>query len=276
MGGPWEDYQQDTPAMSLPGQGVAPTYPAQGGYQNSSDWNAIQADVVLNGGKGLSSIINQSPAHEGAREYQKGLAKEAAALDERRRAGGQVMSQLQALGDAANEMYGSDKNAFLGAIGPYNTTPYMDKLPVIGGMTVPKATAAYGGDGKAWNVQNRLQHMIHGLTTSFVASAGKGLNMSDSRQQAFEETMGAMMKATNKEEFDKITHDAADIIRKTFHLPEEKARAVVQNMGAQMQAEQGRLPGFSAAAAPMARPRAHNPKTGVTLEWNGSAWVRAN
>ena len=219
---------------------------ANSGYANNADRKAMLYDVALSGGKGLATIINQSPAHEGAKSYQKKVGEEAAALEERQRAGALVLGQLHDLRDLSLDYQKNKPDAFKGAIGPYNTTPYMEKMPLIGGMTAPKAAASYPGaasfipgspDPKAWDVQNRLQHMIHGLTTSFVASAGKGgVNMSDSRQKVFEETMGAMMQATSPEEFNKITHDAAEIIRKTFNLPPGDAQHAAEGLGKQVQA----------------------------------------
>ena len=258
------------PGMQLNEQPAASSFAdiSNNGYINRADQKAMAYDMVLNGGKGMASIINQSPAHEGARSYQRKVGEEAAALEERKRAGEKVMGQLTDLTNMAAQLHKNDPQSFVSAIGPYNTMAWNEHVPFVGGMTAPQVTAAYGSSDKAWNIQNRLNHMIHGLTTSFVASAGKGAaNMSDSRQKVFEETMGAMMKATTKEEFDNITHDAAEIIRKTFNLPPAQAQAAAHEMGNKVREAAGQPPvsppqpsgmmgGLSGAAAPMAIPPA--------------------
>lgn len=249
------------PGMQLNDQPHAQSYAdiTNNGFISDATRKSMLYDVALNGGKGMSSIINQDPAHEGARSYQKKVGEEAAALEERRRAGQLVLGQLNDLSGVAKDYQEKDPAAFKRATGPYNTTPYMEKLPLVGGMTVPKAAAAYmpGADPKPWDIQNRLQHMIHGLTTSFVASAGKGgVQMSDARQKVFEETMGAMMQATSPEEFNRITHDAAEIIRKTFNLPPGEAQHVAETMGQKVQqaAAGGGLGGLRGAPQPSAIP----------------------
>jgi len=71
---------------------------------------------------------------------------------------------------------------------------------------------------KAWDLQNRLLHDIEGLTTKFIMTSGGGVNMSDSRQKAFTDTIGAMLYATTPEQFHNIANDAENILRETFGI----------------------------------------------------------
>lgn len=158
----------------------------------------------------MNQVIQNTPGHAQRMEAAKTAGKNLGQLEERQRAGLQVLDALNLLKETSDDGY---KTGTLdSAIGPVESNPTLQRvraaIPVVGNYYAP-----------SYNLNNRLQHAIHGLTTEFVASASKGgITMSDARQKAFEETMGAMMKATNKEEFDKIAHDAERIIRGTFGL----------------------------------------------------------
>ena len=158
----------------------------------------------------LTKVIQNTPGHElrvaAAREAGKNLA----GLEERQRAGMQVLQMLGNLGHTADE--GQRTGNLDSAIGPLESSP-----------TFQTIRAAIPGIGnwyeKSYNLNNQLTHDIHGLTTAFIGAAARGGgSMSDARQKAFEETMGAMMRSTTKEEFDKIKADADKIIRATFGL----------------------------------------------------------
>jgi tetratricopeptide (TPR) repeat protein len=100
-------------ALPTTGQESALTNPMAGmgttpAYQSDEDWQAIAADVALNGGKGLSSIINQSPGHQQRKAYAEGIGKAQAGLAERQRAGMDVLSSLQQLVDTAKASQGED------------------------------------------------------------------------------------------------------------------------------------------------------------------------
>ena len=226
MPGPWEKYQTgglpqtgDESALTSPMPGMGTTPP----YQSDEDWQAIAADVALNQGKGLSSIINQSPGHMQRKAYAEGIGKAQAGLAERQRAGMDVLSSLQQLRRTAEEANQDDLN---NAIGPYNDdhSGWVDLLKI-------RSKVSDSGQ-RAYDLNNRLHHDIEGLTTSFITSASKGgLNMSDARQKAFAETMGAMMKSTKPEEFYKIAEDADNIVRDSFGIPKETPLAPYTTQG---------------------------------------------
>lgn len=95
----------------------------------------------------------------------------------------------------------------------------MNSSPSFQRARAATAGKVYAPYERGYNLHNQLTHDIHGLTTAFVSSASRGgVNMSDARQKVFEETMGAMMRSTSKDEFDKIKKDAERIIRGTFGL----------------------------------------------------------
>ena len=244
MPGPWEKYQTgglpqtgDESSLTNPMAGMGTT-PA---YQSDEDWQAIAADVALNGGKGLSSIINQSPGHMQRKAYAEGIGKAQAGLAERQRAGMDVLSSLQQLVDTAKASQEEDKgrksDRLNEAIGPYND---MSGEVVKGFVGLPSAmTVKSLWNPEAYDLNNRLHHDIEGLTTSFITSASKGgLNMSDARQKAFADTMGAMMKATKPEEFYKIAKDAENIVRDSFGIPAEAKLAPYTTQGKIMQDQQ--------------------------------------
>lgn len=158
----------------------------------------------------MQQIIQNTPGHALRMEAAKTAGKNLGNLEERQRAGLQVLDALNLLGETADQ--GFTEGNLSGAIGPVESIPLMQRIRA----SIPLVGSAYE---KEYNLHNRLMHAIHGLTTEFVASASKGgINMSDARQKAFEETMGAMMSSTTKEEFDKIRHDAERVIRGTFGL----------------------------------------------------------
>lgn len=158
----------------------------------------------------MGPIIQNTPGHALRMEAAKTAGKNLGQLEERQRAGLQVLDALNLLKETADDGH---KAGNLGsAIGPIESNQTLQKvraaIPVVGNYYEP-----------SYNLNNRLNHAVHGLVTEFVASASKGgITMSDARQKAFEETMGAMLHSTSKEEFDKIAHDAERIIKGTFGL----------------------------------------------------------
>lgn len=206
----------------------------------------------------MNQIIQNTPGHALRMEAAKTAGKNLGGLEERQRAGLQVLDALNLLKETSDD--GQKTGQLQSAIGPIESSPTLQKIraavPIVGSYYEP-----------SYNLNNRLNHAIHGLVTEFVASASKGgITMSDARQKAFEETMGAMMHATTKEEFDKISHDAERIIRGTFGL----APGVKQEQTRSSRVEQEQ-PKSQAASQ-----RYHNPQTGEVIEWDGTQWRKVN
>lgn len=239
--------------QGLPGAGdrtpaagaVMPSSQSVPPYQTAEDQRNIGLSMLLP--RGSVQALQNTPGHAMRMEYAKKVGGDQAALEERQRAGTQVLSMLHQLGETADE--GAKTGALDKAIGPTLGSPtvqtWMQRVPVLAGHYE-----------QGYNLNNQLMHDIHGLTTAFIASAGKsGVNMSDARQEAFAETMGAMMRATSKEEFDKIKHDAERIIASTFGLTP------------------GAMP--KKPTPPPADAQVYvNPSTGEKIQWNGSQWMK--
>lgn len=220
-------------------------------YANAEDRTNIALSMILP--RGSVQALQNTPGHQQRIAQAKKTGENLANLEERQRGGGQVLDMLHQLGQTADE--GAEAGTLDDAIGPFNESPMFQRLRA---GTVGKVWAPFE---KGYNLNNQLKHDIHGLTTAFISSAGKGgIQMSDARQKTFEETMGAMMKATNKEEFDKIKKDAERIIRGTFGLDPAPV--------------QPRAPA-AAPAAPV-RQQFRNKQTGAVenFEWNGQQWQK--
>ncbi len=222
-------------------------------YQSKEDWSNIAMSQLLPGAAG---VIQNTPGHKYRMTMAEQSAKNLSGLEERQRAGVQVLQMLGQLGHTADE--GHAAGSLDQAIGPVDSSPTFQRvraaLPVIGNYYE-----------KPYNLHNQLMHDIHGLTTAFVSAAGKsGITMSDARQAAFEETMGAMMKATNKQEFDKIKVDAERIIANTFGL---ESPPLPQKRGE----------GHGQQKAPERfRQTFRNQQTGTLeeFEWTGTQWQK--
>jgi hypothetical protein len=221
---------QAQPGLTLPNAPSAPSYQAVTGqpYLTNADWMNVMTDIFTNGGKNMSQILNNAPAHKGAQTYQEGLGKNAAALDERKRAGSEVIPGINELRAMISSASDADWKT---AMGPYNTSqqPPSAEVPFSLGawrsdkMTPTQARAAFApsdANAKAWNLQNQVNHLVNALTEQYVAAAGKGgINMSDARQKVFEETMGALRGATTRQEALKILGTAENTTRNVFGLP---------------------------------------------------------
>lgn len=221
-------------------------------YQTAEDMRQIMMSQMF---PHAASVIQNTPGHKMRTAAADTIGKNLGNLEERQRGGAQVLDILHKLRDTAD---GAEPAELKSAIGPLESSAWLQK-----------ARAAIPGVGnyyeKSYNLNNQMGHIIHGLTTAFVSAASKGgIQMSDARQKAFEETMGAMMHATSKEEFDKIYHDAEGIIRNTFGL----------SPGAKVDPT-------SSARVQQPRPSAGgkrytNPQTGEVIEWDGKQWQRVN
>lgn len=207
----------------------------------------------------MKQIIQNTPGHALRMEQAKTAGKNLGNLEERQRGGTQVLEMLNQLGETADE--GHAAGHLDQAIGPIDASPTFQRV---------RAAVPLVGDyyEKGYNLHNQLMHDIHGLTTAFISSASKGgIQMSDARQKAFEETMGAMMKATSKEEFDKIKKDAERIIKNTFGLA--PGATIEPTRSSRATAPQQQQP---------QRQQFRNKSTGAieTFEWDGAKWKKVN
>ena len=186
------------------------------------------------------NILDYDPTALSGRKQSEEMGKNAATRAEAKRAGTQILKSFAQLQD----QFDSTPDTILqGAIGPYNTTPAPPSSTVGGfipnfwtmpGMTPPEAAAAYPyrgtalmGSGRSWDAQNQFMHNVHGITTAFLANAGKSLNLSDKRQEAFESAMKDFMKATDRKSAQKILNDAKGLIVNDFGLDQKEADAVI-------------------------------------------------
>lgn len=201
----------------------------------SADAQRAQKLMRVNGLMGNRSgvqdendILQADPTYEARKNQAVEMGKNAAILAGKQAAGSQILTGVDRLQDI---LTGADDKTVKSAMGPYNlsmvhpytvvpTSPTAYLAPQE--MTPVQAAAAYNPNdttNAAYDFQNRINHLVGGLTEQFVASTGGAANnMSDSRQRVFEETMGALRNATSKDEALKIVGDARNIIRDTFNL----------------------------------------------------------
>lgn len=224
-------------------------------YRTSEDWDSMMLSQMF---PHAQQVIQNTPGHARRVEEAKVVGRNMANLEERQRAGVQVLDMLHQLGETADD--GHREGNLDKAIGPLDSSPTFQRvrasIPIVGNYYE-----------KGYNLHNQLMHDVDGLTTAFIASAAKGgITMSDARQKSFNETMGAMMKATTKEEFDKIKRDADRIIRGTFGLaPGAKVDPMRSSRGSP-----------DVRTAPGSPQRYKNPTTGEVIEWDGTQWRKVN
>jgi hypothetical protein len=258
-------------------------------YMTPEDWRNIMATAFLGQkSRGIGSVIQGTPGHTYRVELAKKVADEVDRRQNSQYAGSQILKSYAQLLDRFNNTSEEDLK---GAIGPYNTKPFKDWIPLVGGMTAPEAKAAYTpsiaskGVESAWNAQNLFGHDVHGVVNALVTNAGKGLNMTDARQAMFESTMRDFMKSTNRASAAEILDHAKHIIANDFGLPMSTANGIVNQYIKDMQrsrqtaAAQGAAPtggGPGAAGAGPHRERVKNTRTGEmeTLEWDGKSWKK--
>lgn len=257
-------------------------------YITPEDWGNIMAVAALGQkNRSIGQAIQGTPGHVYRVELAKKVADEVARRQDAQFAGSQILKSYAQLLDRFNNTSEADLK---GAIGPYNTKPYKDWIPFVGGMTAPEAKAAYTpsivdkGAESAWNAQNLFGHDVHGITNAFITNA-KNLNMSDDRQRAFDATMRDFMKSTNRAAAAEILEHAKHIIANDFGLPMSTANGIVNQYLKDMKrqreaaAAQGAAPtggGPGATGAAPHRERVKNTKTGEmeTLEWDGKTWKK--
>lgn len=253
-GGALQPYNQKAGDATAASGAVTPSMQSVPDYMTDEDMDQLMLTRMF---PHAASVISNTPGHKARVSQAEVVGKNLGNLEERQRGGQQVMGILQKLKTTADK--GHEDGILESAIGPVDSSPMFQKVR----GAIPGIGNYYE---KSYNLNNQLNHIIHGLTTAFVSSASKGgIQMSDARQKAFEETMGAMMHATNKEDFDRIYHDAEQIIAGTFGLtPGASAEPTRSSRVAQPVGPTGNAQ------------RYHNPKTGEVIQWDGKQWQKVN
>ena len=195
-------------------------------------WKTLKGDRA--GVMGAKDLLEADPTYEMRKKQAVGMGENAKNRAEARVSGAKILGSYAALLDKFNE---TPDDVLKGAIGPSNLKPYQSWIPFIGGMTEPEAAASYRlmpnmtgarSAEEAWNAQNLFGHDVHGITNAFM-TAGKGLNMSDERQKAFDATMRDFMKATDRKSAKEILDHAKGIIANDFYLTPEEAEEIVDS-----------------------------------------------
>jgi hypothetical protein len=217
-----------TAGAMMPSSQTVPPY-----FSAEDDENLLMAKV-LGGPRAVADAIQRTPGHTYRTEQAKKVAEQQANVEGMQRTGSNV---LRSYAQLLNKFNKADDPTLTGAIGPANVKPYSEYIPMVGGMTSPEATAAYWWmpkwdseqAKKAWNLQNLLMHDVHGLTNAFMTGAGKGLNMSDKRQEVFESAMKDFMRATDRKSAKEILDHAKGIISNDFGIPMHEANRIVDD-----------------------------------------------
>jgi len=223
-------------------------------YQSDEDWNtAMMAAALGEKNRGFVDTLMKTPGHAQRMKEAEAVGSAQGKFQELQRHGAANLRLLDQIRATFNE---ATPDIQTEAIGPQNTTklpakqplmipwtniavPFMEQpttvdprsgIPYAEEMTPVRRNAIVNPKDekakKAWDLQNRLEHDIEGLTTKFIMTAGAGANMSDARQKAFTDTIGAMVKATSPEEFHNIANDAENILRETFGISMPQAAAL--------------------------------------------------
>lgn len=247
---------------ALTGPTASPRMQTVQPYQTDEDWNQIALTAALGEkNRGIVQAIQSTPGRQQRLKEAEAVGTAQGKYQELQRHGAANLRLLDQIRATFNE---ASPDIQTEAIGPQNTTklpprqplmipglniavPFMEQpttvdprtgIPYNEEMTPVRRNAIVNPNDdkakKAWNLQNRLEHDIEGLTTKFIMTAGAGANMSDARQKAFTDTIGAMVKATSPEEFHNIANDAENILRETFGISMPQAAS---------------LPGINPAAA---------------------------
>lgn len=213
-----------TAGAVMPGSQTVP------GYMTSEDMENVMRAKLLGGPRAAATALEQAPGLVYQREYGKKVAGNQAALEDRQRAGFDILPGIDQLRRMVREANDVDwKNA----AGPYNAqkqpasnevwlSPSAWRAPE---MTPTQARASYGwsaGDKQnqdAWRLQNEMEHLIGAVTDQYVAAVGKGVAGSDARMELFKDLMRRMMTAPTRAEAEKILDTAEASARNTFHLP---------------------------------------------------------
>lgn len=226
----------------MPGMQVTPD------YNTDEDWANIGLTAAMSP-RSLGMALMNTPGHAARVAQAKDTAHNLAALGEKQRAGGQILDGLNMVRHTVNM---ADDATLSNAIGPTVSAPWLQGARrTIAGL-VPGPVTPYD---QSYNLNNLLHHDIHGLVQQFIA-AGKAANMSDSRQAAFEATMADMLRATNRDDLNKVADHAEFIIKSSFGLPHKKPGEVGAGAGAN---------GASAG-------RVYQNAQGQKIQWDGQQW----
>jgi len=193
-------------------------------------------------------LVDKDPTYQARTAQVKAIGDAAGKRQAARLAGENIFGSFAKLLHTFNE---ADDDALEGAIGPYAASPYMGKMPLVGGMTPPQAAAAYGDHwanplswmsgakdaDKSWNLQNLFSHDVHGITNALVSAAGSGVKMSDARQEMFDSAMRDFMKSTNRKDARKILDHAMGIIANDFHITPQESKMLLENNLKRIKAE---------------------------------------
>ncbi len=228
----------------MPSMATAPVYNTPEDVQN------LGLSMILP--PGAVRTMQNTPGHAYRVQQAKDVAKNMASLEEKQRAGQQILGGLNmvrhTIGNAPDDVLSN-------AIGPTVSNPWVQGMRRTVSGLVPGPWTPYD---QSYNLSNLLHHDIHGLITQFIA-AGKSANMSDARQEAFNATMQDMLRATNRDDLNKVADHAEFIIRSSFGLPQPKKETP------------------DATTAPGTDPNAVaaqvyvNPKTGEKIRWDAQA-----
>lgn len=216
--------QQPPPGSLTPAGGnIMPNSQVQPPYLSDEDFQNLAIGARI---PHAAQILQHSPGLERQRALQRKVGENQANLEDRQRAGRHLLDMMQNLlarsayqhdqqGNVVNDPRGHPVGApgLNSAIGPINSNDWFQRLRE--GVNVGDIM----GTRQGYNTHNRLTHAVDALTTAFVAAGNRGgVQMSDSRQKAFTDTLGRMMHATNPEEFNRIVEDANHFITQTFEL----------------------------------------------------------
>ena len=182
-------------------------------------------------------IVDKDPTYQARTKQAAAMGEAAGQRQAARLAGENILSSYAKLLHSFNK---TDDETLQGAIGPYATAPYSDYVPFARGMTPSQAAAAYGGWSpfgfmsgakdaeKSWNAQNLFSHDVHGITNALTSAAGKGVKMSDKRQEMFDSAMRDFMKSTSRKDALKVLDHAKSIIQNDFNLTPEEADSIIR------------------------------------------------
>lgn len=245
---------------------IMPSMASTPPYMSNEDWDRVMLSQMFPNAQGT---IANTPGAQFRTAQAQAAGKNLAELEERQRAGRHMLNLLHGLvGNVASTPDPNRPNdptarvahpALDAAIGPLNSRDWWQSGREIANVGNIMGTRA------GYDLHNRLSHGIHALTTAFTSAAKAG-NMSNDRQAVFTDTMGAMMHATNYDDFMRILADADHFIRENFGLAP----------GANVP----RQPSRTATAAPAGpqREQFRNRQTGKmeTFQWNGQSWDKVN
>lgn len=241
-----------TPPGRMP-PGVAPgTLSAKPGSDLNAEMVPLSAEAQqaerlmmfagLRGNKALEqagrTMLERDPTYQARAKQAAAMGEAAGQRQAARLAGENILSSYAKLLHSFNR---TDDDTLHGAIGPYATAPYSDYVPFARGMTPSQAAAAYGGWSpfgfmsgakdaeKSWNAQNLFGHDVHGITNALTSAAGKGVKMSDKRQEMFDSAMRDFMKATSRKDALKVLDHAKSIIQNDFNLTPDEADNIIRS-----------------------------------------------